>query len=109
MPERRGHQEETAMRSVLCALLAFVALSISTAFAQSFPNRPVTIVVGSSAGGGTDVTTRYFASHLQQRLGQQIIVENRPGGNGSLAAKAVIASPPDGYTLLLNSAETFHP
>jgi tripartite-type tricarboxylate transporter receptor subunit TctC len=74
------------------------------ASAQAYPARPVRIIVGYAAGGGTDITARVIAQWLSERLGQQFIVENRPGAATNLATEAVIRSPPDGYTLMLTTA-----
>jgi tripartite-type tricarboxylate transporter receptor subunit TctC len=71
------------------------------AWAQAYPTRPVRIVVGFPAGGNQDVIARLIAPWLSERLGQQIVIDNRPGAAGNIAAEAVIRSPPDGYTLLL--------
>ena len=69
--------------------------------AQDYPNRPVKWIVGYVAGGSTDILARIFAQWFSERLGQQFIVENRPGAGNNLGTEAVINSPPDGYTLLL--------
>jgi tripartite-type tricarboxylate transporter receptor subunit TctC len=68
--------------------------------AQDYPTRPVRWVVGFAAGGSTDILVRLFAEWMQERLGQPLLVENRPGAGSNLAADAVVNSPPDGYTLL---------
>ena len=68
---------------------------------QDYPNRPVKWIVGYVAGGSTDILARIFAQWFSERLGQQFIVENRPGAGNNLGTEAVINSPPDGYTLLL--------
>jgi len=80
-------------------------------WAQAYPTRPVRLVVGFPAGGTTDVVSRLIGQWLSERLGQQFIIENRPGANTHLAVEAVMRSPPDGYALcsvgpsnLLNSA-----
>src|SRR5215468_4509956 len=69
--------------------------------AQTYPTRPVRIIVGFAAGGPNDVVARLIGLWLSERLGQQFIVENRTGAGGNVATDAVIKAPPDGYTLLL--------
>ena len=69
--------------------------------AQSYPTRPVRLIVGFPAGGGTDVMARLMGQWLSERLGQPFIIENRPGGNSNIATEAVVRAPPDGYTLLV--------
>jgi tripartite-type tricarboxylate transporter receptor subunit TctC len=68
--------------------------------AQIYPVRPVRIIVGFSAGGTTDIIARLIAQWLSERLGQQFIIENRPGASANLATEAVVRASPDGYTLL---------
>ena len=70
-------------------------------WAQVYPSRPVHIVVGAPAGGGIDITARLIGQWLSERLGQQFLIENRPGAGGNIAAEAVVRAPSDGYTLLL--------
>ena len=77
------------------------------AWAQSYPTRPVRLIVGFPAGGPTDIVARIIGQSLSERLGQQIVVENRPGAGSNIAAEAVVRSPPDGYTLLLITASNF--
>ena len=81
---------------------ALPALS-RVACAQAYPSRPVHIIVGFAAGGGIDVTARLVGLSLSERLGQQFIVENRPGAGSIIATAAVVNAPADGYTLLLVS------
>jgi tripartite-type tricarboxylate transporter receptor subunit TctC len=69
--------------------------------AQSYPSRPVRIVVGFTAGGSTDIGARLIAQWLQDRLGQSFVVENRPGAGTNIATESVVRAPPDGYTLLM--------
>jgi tripartite-type tricarboxylate transporter receptor subunit TctC len=68
--------------------------------AQSYPARPVRIILGFPAGGSTDLVARIMAAWLGERLGQSFVVENKPGAGTNLAAQAAAASPPDGYTLM---------
>jgi len=70
------------------------------AIAQAYPSRPVRVIVGFAPAGATDIFTRLLSQWLSERLGQQFVVENRPGAATNLAAEAVVRSPPDGYTLL---------
>ena len=72
--------------------------------AQSYPSRPVHLLVGFAAGGPLDTGARLIAQALSERLGQQFIVENRPGASSNLAAEQVVRAPPDGYTLLISAA-----
>jgi tripartite-type tricarboxylate transporter receptor subunit TctC len=74
------------------------------AWAQAYPSRPVRIVVGFAAGGAGDIAARLMGQWLSERLGQQFVVENRPGGNGNIAAEAGVRAPADGYALLMVSS-----
>src|SRR5262249_22439333 len=71
------------------------------AVAQSYPSRPVRIVGGTAPGGLHDILARLIGPWLSERLGQQFVVENRPGGGSNIGTEAVVRAPPDGYTLLL--------
>src|SRR5262249_50104939 len=75
--------------------------------AQAYPSRPVRIVVGFSAGDSPDITARLIGQWLSERLGQQFVVDNRPGASGNLATEAVVRAPPDGYTLLFVGSNNF--
>jgi tripartite-type tricarboxylate transporter receptor subunit TctC len=70
-------------------------------FAQTYPSRPVRIIVPFAAGGGTDITARVIAQWLSERLGQQFVIENRPGGGTNIGTEAAAKAPADGYTLLM--------
>jgi tripartite-type tricarboxylate transporter receptor subunit TctC len=70
------------------------------AWAQAYPTRPVRIIVGFAPGQAIDIVTRLIGQWLSERLGQQFIIENRPGAGGNIATEAVVRAPPDGYTLL---------
>ena len=69
--------------------------------AQTYPTRPVRIIVGFAPAGATDIMARLIGQWLSERLGQQFIVENRPGAASNIATEAVVNAPPDGYTLLV--------
>ncbi len=83
--------------------LALGLLAASTAFAQSYPSKPVRLIVPFPAGGGSDVIGRIVAQKLGDRVGQQIIVDNRAGAGGSIGTEAVARAAPDGYTMVLAS------
>ena len=86
------------------AAFGLAGLVAATAQAQSYPNRPVRIVVGFAAGSGPDVLARAVGNQLGADLSQNFFVENRTGANGTIGAKLVVQSEPDGYTLLYSSA-----
>jgi tripartite-type tricarboxylate transporter receptor subunit TctC len=88
----------------LAASAAFLPALAGSATAQAYPSKPVRIVVGYAAGGGVDITARLIGGWLSERLGQQFIIENRPGASTNIATETVVRSEPDGYTLLLNNA-----
>jgi tripartite-type tricarboxylate transporter receptor subunit TctC len=91
-------------RSVLYGAMsaALVMVASATAFAQPYPTRPIRLVVPSSAGAGvTDIMARLVGQHLGASLGQQIVIDNRPGASGILGSEVVAKAPPDGYTLLI--------
>ena len=86
------------------AVLASIAASIfTTAFAADYPARPIKMIVGFAPGGGTDLTARPVAAKLSELLGQQVIVENRPGAAGNIATEQVARAAPDGYTILMGT------
>jgi len=85
------------------ATIAAPALS-RAARAQTYPVRPLRFVVGFPAGGGADIVSRIMAPWLSERLGQPVVVENRPGASSNLSIQAVVNSPPDGYSLLFVAA-----
>jgi tripartite-type tricarboxylate transporter receptor subunit TctC len=91
--------------------LAFATPAASRlAFAQAWPSRPVRWVVPFTAGGSTDLIARIIAQWLTDRLGQSVVVENRPGGGTNIAVQAVVNAPPDGYTLLFTvTTNTINP
>ena len=73
--------------------------------AQDYPNRPVRWLLGFAPGGPTDIVVRLLGQYLSERLGQQFIIENRPGAGGNIATQAVVNAPPDGYTILARLAD----
>src|ERR1700724_1132038 len=73
--------------------------------AQAYPSRPVKIIVGQAAGSASDIVARLVAQFLSEKLGQQFLVEVRPGAAGNIATEAVTRMPPDGYTLLLLNSQ----
>ena len=85
----------------LAACAAALPAGARIARAQSYPSRPVRLIVGLAAGGGQDIVARLMGQWLSERLGRQFIIENRPGASGNLALEAVANAPPDGYTLAL--------
>src|SRR5438552_15853492 len=84
------------------ALLAFLIIS-GTAFAQTFPSKPIRLVSPFPPGGSVDVVGRLLAAKLSETMGQQMVVDNRSGASGLIGTEAVMNSPADGYTLLINT------
>ena len=97
---------QTRARVLLAACVLILAGSGETR-AQSYPDRPVRIVVPYAAGGGTDAIARPLAQALSAKWGQPVVVENRPGAGTAIGGEAVARAAPDGYTLLLSDATTF--
>ena len=93
-------------RNLLAALAGASLLAVFPAIAQDFPNKPVRIIVPFAPGGNVDITARTISTPLGELLGQQVIVENRPGGGGMVATAQVAKGPADGYTLVLGSSST---
>jgi len=90
------------MRLLIAALA--VTLSAGTAQAQSWPEKPVHIIIAFTPGSATDVIARSVSNELSAKLGQPVIIENKPGAGGTIAAALVAKAPSDGYTLLVNSS-----
>jgi len=89
----------------LVPVLAVCSTALSTeAAAQAWPGKPIRMIVPFAAGGGTDIQARLFSAKLQPALGQSVIVDNRPGAGGNIGAELVAKAPPDGYTVLFQSA-----
>jgi tripartite-type tricarboxylate transporter receptor subunit TctC len=93
--------------SAVCwAAVLVIAGSASAAFAQSYPNRPIHLVAGNPPGGATDMIARIIGPPLSERLGQNMVIDHRPGANGSISAEVTAAAKPDGYTLLYANNST---
>ena len=89
-----------------CATAAATALGLSGAggaIAQTYPSKPIRVIVGAAPGGGTDFVARLMGNKLTEALGQQVIVENRAGAGSTLGYEAGVRAPPDGYTLIMIS------
>lgn len=93
-------------RTVLFCLLAGLLAPMGTALADSYPSRPVSLIIPFPPGGQTDIVGRLMANYLGKALGQSVVVENRPGVNGSLASDMVARAAPDGYTLVIGGPGT---
>jgi tripartite-type tricarboxylate transporter receptor subunit TctC len=88
----------------LAAGAAALPVASRIANAQTYPTRPVRLIVGFAAGSSTDVLARLIGQWLSERLGQSVVIENRPGAGGNIGTETVVNAPPDGYTLLMTSA-----
>jgi tripartite-type tricarboxylate transporter receptor subunit TctC len=87
----------------MVSLLTAFALSCGLAQAQSYPSKPIRLVVPYVAGGAADITARVVAQKMAASLSVPVVVDNRPGSNGSIGSDVVAKAAPDGYTLLLGS------
>src|SRR5712691_9018763 len=96
----------TASLTLGLALALGLAIAPGSAQTARYPDRPIKILVGFAAGGGTDVAARILAQKLTEGLGQSVVVENRPGASGMIAAEAVAKAPPDGTTLMMGTQTT---
>ena len=90
--------------SSVCIALWLTIVSSGAGWAQSYPAKPVRFLVGFAAGGSVDILARIFAAKMSESLGQQVIVENRPGAGANIAGGLAAKAPADGYTLLVGSA-----
>jgi tripartite-type tricarboxylate transporter receptor subunit TctC len=93
-----------ALRYLSAALAALCVLFVANARAEDYPTRPVRLIVAFTAGGTADRTARLIAAKMESALGESVVVENKPGANGAVAAKYVAQSEPDGYTLFFTTA-----
>jgi tripartite-type tricarboxylate transporter receptor subunit TctC len=86
------------------ALISLIPVALSAmASAAEYPNKPIRMLVGFAPGGGTDTTARAMGNKLSERLGQQIIIDNRPGASGNIATEILVNATPDGHTVLLGT------
>src|SRR6185295_16480651 len=85
------------LSAFICGSMFFAC----SAQAQDYPQRPIRLIVGFTPGGSTDLVARLIGAKLAERLGQQVVIDNRPGASGIIAAEIVAKSQPDGYTLLI--------
>jgi len=93
--------------TVLAGVALGCVLSVGNAFAQDkYPSKPIRMIVSFAVGGPTDIVARVIGAKISESLGQQVIVDNRPGAGGNLGADVVAKSPPDGYTLLMATVST---
>ena len=95
------------MKNIACSFLVALCIVASGAHAQSYPARPIHLVVAIPPGGAPDIAARIVAERLSQTMGQAFVVDNKPGANGNIAAEFVAKAPPDGYTLLLGQDSIF--
>jgi len=96
--------EEEIMHPLITSVFIALLLGTTGATAQNFPTKPIRLVLGFTPGGGVDINARMLAPKLAEFLGQQVIVENRPGAGTNIANEYVAKAPPDGHTLLINTA-----
>src|SRR5215472_11661141 len=94
LPHRRQFLHVAATAAALPAVSRF-------AWAQAYPSRPVRLIVPVAPAGASDITARLMGQWLSERLGQQFVIDNRPGANNIIGTEAVVRAPADGYTLLL--------
>ena len=93
----------TRRRAIVSMAAGAAALAAPGAYAQAFPNKPLRMIVGFAPGGAADVMARIIAKGLGTQLGQQIVVDNKPGAEGIIASQELIKSAPDGYTLMMGT------
>jgi tripartite-type tricarboxylate transporter receptor subunit TctC len=98
------------VRFLIAAFVAIASCSAATLFAQQYPAKPVKIIVAFPPGGGNDFIARFFAQRLSVAMGQQFVVENKPGAGGTIGVDFGLRAPPDGYTLtLISNSYTVNP
>jgi tripartite-type tricarboxylate transporter receptor subunit TctC len=98
--------QHTMMMLLAALSIVFAALVLTPAVAQDYPSRPITLIVPYAPGGSASTAARSIADKMSETLGQQIIIDNRPGAGGAVATRAVARSEPDGYTVLIGTSAT---
>ena len=100
---------KTALRLAICVIAAGISTSLQAQVdsVQSYPARPMRVIVGFTAGGGTDILARLVSQKISESLGQPVVIENRAGASGMIAAEYVAKANPDGYTLLVSPSTVF--
>lgn len=101
--KRRRFMGGTVLSALALSVAGSAGLWANTAMAAAYPEKPITMIVPFTAGGGYDSLARMLSERMQAELGQNIVVENRPGAGGAIGANAVARAKPDGYTILLGS------
>src|SRR5262249_16403909 len=96
---------EARMTRLVALVVTLVGVLVTPARADDYPSRPIHVLTTSSAGGISDIFMRVLGDELHKRLGQPLIIENRPGGSGSIAARACQDAQPDGYTICIINAD----
>lgn len=94
--------------NLVLSATALATLAVTAIADEKYPERPIKIIIPYQAGGGTDVMTRIIVEKLRERIKQPFVIETKPGGNTVIGVRALLAAPPDGYTLMLTSSATFH-
>src|SRR5712692_5989073 len=103
---QHDHMKRTLIRIGACLAAAFGLVAGDPSWSQAYPVKPIRLIVAGPAGGGNDVITRPIAQKLSESLGQQVIVDNRPGAGTLLAGQATAGSAPDGYTVMMATIST---
>src|SRR6202048_2724620 len=101
-PARRA----TTVLTVIASMILAVAAAVATASAQSYPNRPITIIVPFAAGGPTDVLARVLGERMRAALGQPVLIENVTGAGGSIGVGRVVRAAADGYTISIGNSSS---
>jgi len=95
------------MKNLKRILVVVFAVLSAAAHAAEFPNRPLTLIVPFVPGGSSDITARAISPALNREIGQTVVIDNKPGANGSIGATALKRAKPDGYTMMIGSIGTF--